>query len=105
MLADIGGDNRISVCLPVKFFHDIRACQFILLIIKRISVLEFIDFIKPFFMFNRLQLRIHIRQNHLQVTDNRTVRMNILVDLCRINIKLQYLRILCKCFRIADHTV
>ena len=105
VLANLSTDNCVAFRQLINGLHDKRTSKLGLGIAERIHILHHLDVLEPVLMVHRVQTGIEFSQNHLQITDDACVSVNVLVDLCRIHIDLKDLRVLCELGRVAGHTI
>ena len=105
MLTYIRYDDCIAFCHLVQFFHYIRTCQNIFFVFQRIFLFHCINLTEPVSMIFWLYHSQQTLQALLQITHYADINQDVFVDLCRINIQLDNLRIFCKVLCISRYTV
>ena len=105
MLSYLGTDNRITFCHTINFFDDIWSCQTFLIVFQRESFFQILNMCHPLLMVLLVKQRIQTLQHFLHITDDAGTGNDILIDLSRIHIDLQYLGMLCEFCCISEYTV
>ena len=102
-------DLRDNACVVLRqllnLLHDERTGQAILIVMERKFRRKLLTVADPFLMVRLLDQRVEPDQNLPHISDHTGIDFDVLVDLRRIDIELDDLRILCKQPRIADDTV
>ena len=105
VLSHLSDNDSVPACDLVDGLDDERTCQQVLIIAQRVHILHTLYVGYPLVVVHRVQPGIQLAQDDLHVPDDAGVHLNILVNLCRVNVQLENLCILRKFGRIAGHTV
>ena len=105
MLSDICDDDRVALCELVELFDDHRACQPVFAVEKRVLGLHLGDLIHPLVVVLLLKLRVEVMQYFLEVSDDRLMHLDILVDLSGIDINVDDLGAGREFVGVSDHAV
>ncbi len=105
MLTHIRGDDGAAACHPVDLLHNVRAGKRPVVIIQGIFPFQLRNMRHPLLMGLLRNPLIQPGKHFLQISYQRNIRLDVLVDLRRIHINVQYLRMLRKFLRISHHTI
>ena len=105
MLSHVCGDDGFSVRYTVNLLHDIRTGQIFVIVFQGIFFLQFHYMRHPLRMFLFRQAGIQFGQSLLQISYQRCIHTDILVDLRSIHIQLDDSCVLCELLRVTRHTV
>ena len=105
MLSHVRRDDGVAAGYPVDLFHNVRTGERPLVIVQRIFPLQFCDMCHPLFMGLPGKLFVQLREHFLQIPHKRNVCLDVFVDLRRIHVDMQHLRVLREFLRISHHPV
>ena len=105
MLTYIRYDDCIAFCYLIQFFHYIRSCKDVFFVFQRIFLFHCLNLAEPVSVIFRLYHSQKTLQALLQISDYTDINQYVFVDLCRINIQLNDLRIFRKVLCIAGNTI
>ncbi len=105
MLSDICHDDSIPLCHFVNFLNNRRTGKLPVIIFQRIFLLQLMDFLQPCIMVVLLDQRGQTAEYLTHITLDAAVNHNVFIDLCRIDVNMQNLCIICKTLCISNHAV
>ena len=109
MLTDLGGDDSLTLGELIKLLDNVLRQHFVLALdrghAKCIFFLPLCDLLHPLGVRLLLEHRGHFADDILKVACNVVINVDVLAYLGRVYLNVDYLFAVCKCVRVAKHSV
>ena len=105
MLSHLSDNDRVALGHLIDRLYDKRSGEHVLVITQRIHILHALNMRNPLIMVNGVKACVELAQDYLHIADDAGIHLNVLIDLSRVDIQLEYLCIPGKLGSIAGHAV